>query len=190
MMKENLIIAIISTALAWGFVWYYARTRKTPAPKTDREFLVKLGGCFMFALLCAMPAVGKLGTVLMILILVIAEIDILIGKIPTELLAALFVLILASRFPSVGLLIVIVLVCAGAWIFRAKIGVAPYDILLFGALGMLVPDVMLFFRYTAVSLILWGIGGLILRAWTKGKARTIPLAPVFTFALLIENFLR
>lgn len=188
MMKENLIIALISTALAWGFVWYYARTRKTPVPKTDRAFLLKLGCCFLFALLCAMPAAGKLGTVLMILILVIAEIDILIGKIPTELLAALAVLILASRVPSVGLLIVIALVCAAVWVFRAKIGVAPYDILLFGALGMLVPDAVSFIRYTAISLIVWGIGGLVLRAWTKGKARTIPLAPVFTFALLIENF--
>ncbi len=189
-MFGNLIIALICTFLAWGFVWYYARTRKTPAPKTDRAFLLKLGGCFLFAMLCAMPDAGKLGTVLMILILVVAEIDILIGKIPTELLAALFVLIIASRFPSVGLLIVIVLVCAGVWVFRTKIGVAPYDILLFSALGMLVPDAVSFIRYTAVSLILWGIGGLVLRAWTKGKARTIPLAPVFTFALLIENFLR
>ena len=189
-MKENLIIALVSTALAWGFVWYYARTRKTPAPKTDRAFLLKLGGCFLFALLCAMPADGKLGTGMMILIFVIADIDILIGKIPTELLAALFVLAAVSRFPSVGLLIVIVLVCAAVWIFRAKIGVAPYDILLFGVLGMLVTDDVSFIRYTAASLILWGIGGLILRAWTKGKARTIPLAPVFTFALLIENFLR
>ena len=190
MMKENLVIALISTALAWGFVWYYARTRKTPTPKTDRAFLLKLGGCFLFALLCAMTAAGKLGTALLILILVIADIDILIGKIPTELLAALVVLILVSRIPSVGLLIVIVLVCAAVWIFRAKIGVAPYDILLFGVLGMLVPDAVSFIRYTAVSLILWGICGLILRAWIKGKARTIPLAPVFTFALLIENFLR
>ena len=190
MMKENLLIALISTALAWGFVWYYARTRKTPAPKTDRVFLVKLGGCFLFALLCAMPAAGKLGVALLILIFVIVDIDILIGKIPTELLALLLVLTLASRIPSVGQSIVIILVCAAVWIFRAKIGVAPYDILFFGVLGMLVPDVLSFIRYTAVSLILWGIGGLILRAWTKGKARTIPLAPVFTFALLIENFLR
>ena len=190
MMKENLIIALVSTALAWGFVWYYAKTRKTPAPKTDRAFLVKLGGCFLFALLCAMPAAGKLRAALMILIFVIADIDILIGKIPTELLAILFVLILASRVPSVGLLIVIALVCAAVWIFRAKIGIAPYDIPLFGVIGMLVPEVLSFIRYTAVSLIVWGIGGLILRAWTKGKARTIPLAPVFTFALLIENFLR
>ena len=190
MTKENLIIALVSTALAWGFVWYYSKTRKTPAPKTDRAFLLKLGGCFLFALLCAMPAAGKLGTVLMILIFLIADIDILIGKIPTELLAALVVLILVSRIPSIGLIVVIVLVCAAVWVFRAKIGVAPYDILLFGALGMLVPDAVSFIRYTAVSLILWGVGGLILRAWTKGKARTIPLAPVFTFALLIENFLR
>ena len=190
MMKENLIIALISTALAWGFVWYYARTRKTPTPKTDRAFLVKLGGCFLFALLCAMPAAGKLGTALLILILVIADIDILIGKIPTELLALLLVLTLASRIPSVGQIIVIILVCAAVWCFRSKIGIAPYDILLFGALGMLVPDAVSFIRYAAVSLIVWGIGGLILHAWTKGKARTIPLAPVFTFALLIENFLR
>ena len=189
-MNENLIIALISTALAWGFVWYYAKTRKTPAPKTDRAFLLKLGGCFLFALLCAMPAAGKLGTAQLILIFVIADIDILIGKIPTELLVILVVLILVSRIPSIGLIVVIVLVCAAVWVFRAKIGVAPYDILLFGALGMLVPDAVSFFRYTAVSLIVWGIGGLILHAWTKGKARTIPLAPVFTFALLIENFLR
>ena len=190
MMKENLIIALVSTALAWGCVWYYAKTRKTSAPKTDRAFLVKLGGCFLFALLCAMTAAGKLGTALMILIFLIADIDILIGKIPTELLAALVVLILVSRIPSIGLIVVIVLVCAAVWFFREKIGVAPYDILLFGALGMLVPDAASFIRYTAVSLILWGIGGLILRAWTKGKARTIPLAPVFTLALLFENFLR
>ena len=190
MLNENLIIALISTALAWGFVWYYARTRKTPAPKTDRAFLVKLGGCFLFALLCAMTAAGSLRAALLILIFVIADIDILIGKIPTELLVILFVLAAVSRIPSVGLLIVIVLICAAVWCFRAKIGVAPYDILLFGALGMLVTDAASFIRYTAVSLILWGIGGVILRAWTKGKARTIPLAPVFTFALLIESFLR
>ena len=189
-MKENLIIALVSTVLAWGFVWYYAKTRKTPAPKTDRTFFVTLGGCFLFALLCAIPAAGSLRAALLILIFVIADVDILIGKIPTELLAILVVLILVSRIPSIGLIVVIVLVCAAVWIFRSKIGIAPYDILLFGALGMLVPDAVSFFRYTAVSLIVWGIGGLILRAWTKGKARTIPLAPVFTFALLIENFLR
>ena len=154
MMKENLLIALVSTALAWGLVWYYTRTRKTPAPKTDRTFFVKLGGCFLFALLCAKPAAGKLGAALLILIFVIVDIDILIGKIPTELLVILFVLTLVSRIPSVGLLIVIVLVCAAVWIIRAKIGVAPYDILLFGALGMLVPDAVSFIRYAAVSLIL------------------------------------
>ena len=154
-MKENLLIALVSTALAWGFVWYYARTRKTPTPKTDRAFLVKLGGCFLFALLCAMPAAGKLRAALMILIFVIADIDILIGKIPTELLALLLVLTLASRIPSVGQIIVIILVCAAVWFFREKIGIAPYDILLFGALGMLVPDAVSFIRYAAVSLILW-----------------------------------
>ncbi len=191
-MKENLIIATVCTVLAWGFVWYYARTRKTPMPKTDRAFLLKLGFCFLFSLLCVIQAVGNihgLREALTILILVIADIDILIGKIPTELLAGLIVLIIASRVPSVGLLIVIVLVCAAVWVFRTKIGIAPYDVLLFGALGMLVPDVVSFIRYTAAALIIWGIGGLILRARTKGKARTIPLAPVFTFALLIENFL-
>ncbi len=187
------MIALILTALTLGFAGFYSWSRKTPMPKTDREFLLKLTFCFLlnFLLLSTFSDAGKMHAIYAvraILILVIADIDLLIGKIPTELLALLFLLTMTSGAATLAKTAVITLVCAAACVFRNQIGIALYDVLLFDLLGLFLPDVNSFFRYMAISLVLWGVSGLILRLLTKGKARTIPLAPVFTLALLAENF--
>ncbi len=186
------MIALVRTALAFGFVGYYSRSRKSPMPKNDRAFLLKLISCFLFNCLSfsVFPDARKIHGIdaaMSILIFVIADIDLLIGKIPTELLALLFLLTMASGDVTLEKAAGITLVCAAACLFRDKIGIALYDVLLFGLLSLRLPGSNSFFRYMAVSLILWGVSGLILRLVTKGKARTIPLAPVFTLALLVEN---
>lgn len=193
MMKEYMMIALVRTALAWGFVGFYSCTRKISTPKTDLAFMLKLVLCLLinFLSLYLFPGAGNILSIeaaMPILIFVIADIDILIGKIPTELLALLFLMIITSDTITLEKAAVITLICAAASLFQNKIGIALYDILFYGVLGLLLPGINSFFKYTAVTLILWGVCGLILRLLTKGKARTVPLAPVFAFALLIENF--
>lgn len=192
-MKESMMVALLCTALAFGFVGYYSWSRKSPMPKNDRVFLLKLTFCFLFNFLSLSvfsdPRKSHgIDAAMSILIFVIADIDLLIGKIPTELLALLFLLTMTSGDVALEKAAGITIICAAACLFRNKIGIALYDVLLFGLLGLRLPGINSFFRYMAVSLILWGVSGLILRPVTKGKARTIPLAPVFTFALLVENF--
>ena len=182
------VFCMIPLAISYMYAHVYCETRKVSLMESDRKII------FGKALICLglnfllMNITGKFqknSCMLLLLLEILSGIDIFILRIPTELLvaAALISGCLMFRIPlPVFPFVTSIFIGAVFRIFRDRIGIGSYDILLMVLLGAMLPDVVTQVKYIAVILILWGILGIAVRALKSKRDIMIPLVPLITFS--------
>ena len=182
------VFCMIPLAISYMYAHVYCKTRKVSLMDRDRKIifgkaLICLG--LNFCLMNMTEKLQKNSCMLLLLLEILSGIDIFILRIPTELLvaAALISGCLMFRIPlPVFPFVTSIFIGAVFRIFRDRIGIGSYDILLMVLLGAMLPDVVTQVKYIAVILILWGILGIAVRALKSKRDIMIPLVPLITFS--------
>lgn len=139
-------------------------------------FLCVSGYFFDNPLKCILPLLG-----------IIAGIDIIILKIPTECLVLLA--IMCIKINAQSMLLVRMINSAFVFIlwyaFRKKLKMGLFDILLISILSLNFSSISSILLFSSAILILWGCTGLVLQKAFKIHPKTkIPLAPLITAAFI------
>ena len=115
--------------------------------------------------------------------------DIMIMKIPTELLTLFGVSVFLSfihdyRSPLLILSDVLIYILMSK---LSKKNIAQYDLILSFILAMQFYDVIGQLKYTSVFLILWGAAGVIIKIFRRNTSQimAIPLAPIMTVSYIL-----
>lgn len=191
-----LVFCIIPLVISYIYVLVYGKTRRVSLRDRDRsvvfgKIVICLG--FNFLLMNITHDFSENSCILVLLLEILSGIDIFILRIPTELLAAAALLSagLMFRIPlSVVSFVGSILIGVVFGIFRKRIGLGSYDILLMVLLGTLLPGVAVLVKYIATILILWGILGSIAAVLKNKKDLMIPLVPLISFSYFaVQTFL-
>ena len=190
----NHVIGLLTVGIAYSYIKIYEKTRNYLWKKPDsfRKGALCIAECFCCNLILGAAAGNNLKLpelFILFLIMLISDVDILIKKIPTELLVLLTAGFLFIKIPeikqlpvpAVVLLSGIVLYC-----FRKKIGIAVYDILLFVFLGIFVYPSSAQIKYAAIFLILWGAAGTVMKL-LDNNAEKLPLSPFIFLSYFIYH---
>ncbi len=188
----NLIIALLATVISYIYTYCYRTSRKITVMEPEKKGMVvyKTAACICFNLIICTFFTKKMTTgksTVVLLLLMLADTDILIKKIPTELLiltAFGLCLIKGPEIRSLPFPGAVLFPGIALYVFREKIGIAFYDICLFILLGIFVYSIDFQAKYFAVFLILWGLAGGIFGLLQK-KERTIPLAPFLVLSFFL-----
>lgn len=206
MLLKSVMLSIVS----FVYILFYDFSRKTKYldEKTFLEQKTQLAMClgfnlFIFTLreLQNEQFMKNIGPIFY-LFCIIGDIDILICKIPTELLLFNF-LIELYYLPSttnIYLKIACILLNMLWFLVKDRLGISLYDILLILIQSLLFQDIRILLFFDAFILILWGVWGVFLKArymksssgkpknGDKEKAR-IPLAPVIITAFILSQLI-
>ncbi len=187
------IAGIIIAVIAYRYIEFYAKSRRISFSE-HKNALTVVVGCAVYNFIAAAAAGTELSyreLFIVFLMLLIADIDILIKKIPVELLTAYSAGICCVKLPEIKELpneaaILFIGICF--YIFRKKIGIALFDIYLFLISGFFVYPVFSQIKYAALFLIFWGTSALIIWLLQKNE-KTVPLAPCIVLSYLICHWL-
>lgn len=205
-----LLKSVMLSLVSYVYILFYDHTRKTQylVGKTFLDQKNHLAMCLGFNLfifiLCGLQNeqfINNIGPIVY-LFCVIGDIDILICKIPTELLLVDFLIVLYSlaSATNIYLKIACILINNLWFLFKDRLGISLYDIFLILIQSLLFQDMRNFFYFDAFILILWGGCGVFLKAKNmksssgkpkdgdKEKAR-IPLAPVIITAFMLSQLI-
>lgn len=195
-MKDALIPAFLAFVAAVIYLPIYVYTRKAVHLKivAKEDLLKKLVFCFLFNLIAALLSkhvtLDPYGKILLFPLMLIADMDMMIRKIPTEFLVCLFALaVWKFIFDGRWLTGVFCILCFSLWwlAFKKKI-IGLYDVLMILALTIFRNDVRSVLIFYALFLVLWGSFGMFLRLILKRSSQTkIPLAPLMTLAFLLTQ---
>lgn len=194
--KDAFIYSFMITAAAVLYLPFYIRTRRASFLKEDirKNIALKVCFCLIFNLTAALTASfmnGKpAGKFFVCLLMLIADIDLLSGRIPTELLCVLggfclWKMVHLSNFIAVipGALILVL------WHMQNKkkiIGL--YDVLMILFLTLCLSGLRKTLIFYALVMILWGTVGMLLHVLFHKQADTkIPLSPLIIAAFLITQ---
>ena len=192
-----LIFCILPSAISYIYSLLYCRLRGVSREDQRRktEYLkIVLCVCFSYLLMIMTEKITEISCILHLLLLeVLSGIDIHVRRIPTELLAASWILSAVIAFhthqsflPLLSAVLIGIILCY----FRRRVGIGLYDILLIVILSMTLRSLMVQLKFIAVILMLWGVSGLIIAALKKGKDLSIPLVPLITFSYYaVQTFL-
>ena len=125
------------------------------------------------------------------LMMIIADIDLMISHIPTELLTILFFTMLwnITREPISADLLICPLIYVIWNLVRKKLMMGHYDILLVVILSLFLKDTKSMLLFNALFLLIYGISGLILKYLFSTSPETkIPLAPIIITAFQLLPF--
>ncbi len=191
-----LVFCIIPLVISYIYVLVYGKTRRVSLRDRDRSVVFgKIVICLGFnsLLMNITHDFPENSCIFVLLLEILSGLDIFILRIPTELLAAAALLSagLMFRIPlSVVSFVGSILIGVFFGIFRKRIGLGSYDILLMVLLGTMLPGVVVQVKYVAVILILWGILGAIAGVLKNKKDLMIPLVPLITFSYFaVQPFL-
>ncbi len=187
-----IFVCLLTAIISCRYASFYAKTRMTSfrGPDSFVKTPIVVLVCALYNLAVGAAAGRGLSyreLFVLFLMMLLADIDILIKKIPTELLVALAAAICFVKIPEIEELpdsAAVIFIGVVFYIFRRKIGIALYDILLFLLLGIFVYPIDSQIKYTAVFLILWGISGVLVRSFRK-QEKTVPLAPCIILSYFI-----
>ena len=188
----NHVIGLLTVGIAYSYIKFYERTRKYSLEKPDpfRKAVLCAVACFCCNVILGAAAGNNLQVpelLILFLIMLISDVDILINKIPTELIILLILGFGFIRIPEIKQLpdpAVVLLAGIGLYCFRKKIGIAVYDILLFVFLGIFVYPSSVQIKYASIFLILWGTAGSAMKFLEK-NAKKIPLSPFIFLSYFI-----
>ena len=183
------LYAVFIELLSFVYTKIYRMTRKVDHEMPPRCFVIKLlSGFFLDCLLLSVHSrmLKAPGMPVWALLLLIADTDILIKKIPSELLLIAAAGCLTGLSYSVDLFPVaaaaLFFLIAGL-LFNQKAGIARYDVVLLAMLAIRCPDVTVILKFVSLFLILWGAAALCFRtADRSGRIRSIPLSPLILAA--------
>ena len=188
----DLVWSAAAVCSALLYLRIYKITRKIAVDASVRHYSWKIALCFIWnsALLFLPGKRSPLDRIpLLILFLILADTDIFIQKIPTELLilSGTVSFLCGDHVPDP---LPVVTAVSAALVFLIidpkKTGIARYDIVLTAILAMHCTDILQQIRFVSVLMILWGSVGLILRYVRKGSASMkIPLSPVILTAYAV-----
>ncbi len=193
----NLLYGAFISILSMLYGKFYVMTRKTDTDLSLKRTwkLLLLNFCLNSVFLWLRSSVLQYpGSLLWMCLLLIADIDILIRKIPSELLltaaAGCAVSVRNSADPVPVIICDCFLMMIGL-LFNKKAGIARYDIFYICILAILCPDVAAILKFVSLFLILWGMAGLFIRKTDRsGRIRSIPLTPfiltAYTVSVLIS----
>ena len=195
---DPVIFAFFPLTAAVIYLPVYAYTRKAEHLKTElkEKLLNKLILCFLFNLIAVLISkhitIDTPGKNFLFLLLIIADTDLMIRKIPTEFLVCLFA-VAVWRFAADGkwLMGVLCILCFSFWwaVLKKKI-IGLYDVLMILALTIFQNDVRSVLIFYSLFLVCWGSLGAVLRFLLKRNPQTkIPLAPLMILAFLLTQLI-
>jgi len=173
--------------IAYMYVLLYVRIRKI----SGNQLLSGTAPVMKFTVIAAIGLIirelyavspGVLPFLFYAVLALLSGIDILIRKIPTELLAVfcvLFVLVIGDSQDHLSHAACAALICSVLLVLRKHIGIALYDIIILFPLLTLSGSTIRQLKFISLFLILWGCAGIILRKTQKQEEPvTVPLVPV------------
>ena len=191
------LFAVSPTLIACSCAILYSRIRKGsgsgafPWKQKNTVLLLCLAAELTIAFLIS-PANLSLCLIFWEIAAVLSGIDILIRKIPTELLAVYYLtfLLILLRYPfGISLIAAAVLFAFVFFVIRGRIGIALYDIFALIPLLVFSGSVIGQIKYIAVFLIGWGLFGLILHCVKKKEGPlTVPLVPIEVISFLLLRY--
>lgn len=192
--KSGFLCGLLALVLALLYLPVYIRTRRIKEFKTDRKenLTVNLFLCCVFNCLISgviikeSPALPDF--IFAFALMIIADFDLLIFRIPTEFLMLLYVSILPGIITQGNWAYVLTsLVLWSLWWIAQKEGlIAIYDVWLLLPLALYLNDTKKALLFYALFLVLWGCFALILRYLCKKDPHTkIPLAPLMALSFVI-----
>lgn len=191
----NILVSLIALIIARSYVVLYGKTRNIRIGGTTdrRKNIARYATCIVFNLVTAYLAPGDadaIFSVFLFLMMLLADTDILIKKIPTELMILLALGLFTVHVWKIKTLpgpaaIVSIIIGSVLYCFRWKIGIASYDILLFVMFGIFVYPLENQLKYAACFLMFWGFAGVITAAADKNE-RSVPLAPLILLSYMIN----
>ena len=187
-----LLYCLLIPAISAGYIYFYNMTRKSAFTVNGSHKKIALVILYNYLILRVVTGIGNCFTPFIIISILIADIDILIGKIPSELLAAAMLAAIPAfiekgiNFPVMSA----AFLAAGAvFHWREKIGIAAYDVFLIFMLSLLLEEMIGIMKFYSIFMILWGITGSLVKT-IKKEERCIPLAPlIFISYLAVCNFI-
>ena len=188
----DLFFSILLMALAVIYVPIYCALRKADVLK---QYALKFAGmkagiCICVNFFVIGSAADDLSVPFIISLCMIADVDILIQKIPIEFLIALAILNYRVVSGVFLLKTIIPILCfCGFWsLVRRFTDMGIYDILLITILSINLADFPSAVEFSALILILWGLIGLIIHINPRNeKIRKIPLAPIIVIAFILTS---
>ena len=187
---SNLLFSILLAALSAVYLPFYCAFRKADELKQTalKSAGLKAGLCVCVNYLVVSSRNVDLSLPYIILLCLIADVDILIRKIPTEFLAVLLFIVIRD-ITGVSLLKTIIptLCFCGLWfLVRRFTDMGIYDIILIMILSIKLADFSAAVKLSSLILILWGLIGLLLQINPRNEQiRKIPLAPVMITAFIL-----
>jgi len=178
------------------YSWFYIKTRKVNDLQAEalKSPVIKIFLCLCTNLLLIagnpFSEFPEYKNLLIFLFCITGNIDIMIRKIPTEFLVLDILGLLSAAITHYDAIRILPCVCAGAfWMIRRnKTGIKIYVILLVIALSAAVGNIRKLLIFYSLTLMIWGISGVILRFIFKKKPDfEIPLMPVILSAFTIAK---
>ncbi len=181
------------TVCAFVYIEIYRLTRSCSFSVSRREKLIAGTACFLlnFCLAAAMPGTFPFNSFQVLApFLLIADVDMMIQKIPSELLLLGFLLSIFYRPLLFARIFMSLCILVTGLILSKKTGIANYDVILTSIMAMHCYDVLSQIKFVSIILILWGISGLIIQVLIKNNTpRKIPLSPIILSAYAISMHL-
>lgn len=173
--------------ISYIYTVFYVRCRKI----SERPLRGDSALFFKFAVISAVGLVirelysdspGLLSFVFYMVFALLSGTDILIRKIPTELLAVFCIVSLLLIMHTPGLLPQVLsgaVICCVLFLVRARIGISPYDVIILFPLLIRSGSIGIQLKFISLFLIIWGCAALILqKTQKKEEPVTVPLVPV------------
>lgn len=189
-------IAALLFSILYIFVYIKLRNVNYLYREGLKNFSIKmlLCVCSNFFLIAAAPFSDSIRyqKLLTFLFCVTENIDLIVQKIPTEILVFETLLIFLNiNFADRWIHILTCFCSAALWLIgREKTGINAYDILLIAILCVQIGDLQKILIFDSIILMFWGGAGVILRSFYKRKPDfRIPLAPVIISALAVIKLL-
>lgn len=192
-----IILSSLYLVISFVYIALYYTTRQTGSIRSaiKDNFWEKIFICLLLnsAILKYQTAFHDADSFTVFLIVILADIDLFIKKIPSELLCLLFIY-LSIRIIDTGSYHRLILGLSSyfLWIiFQKRLRMGLYDVLMIAALSLLTDNFKKLLLFYSAILILWGMAGVILqKVFNKSAAVKIPLVPVFTAALILMNIIQ
>ena len=189
-----LAYSIVILLVAVGYIFVYNKTRKTNF--TLRDMYWKLAVLLVYNWLLLRVDIRSARAIISLtsfMMLLIADFDFLVLKIPTEMLLIIALGIIYTTIyanftiPALAAALILAIIL---FIFSRKIGIAPYDVIFTFLISILLTTSFIsVVQYYALAIILFGLAALFMKQVIK-KEQKIPLAPLVVIAFVLTKTIK
>lgn len=190
-------IIILVSAAAYIPVYIWTRrdfTLEKTAVRYLKEKIVLCSGVTILMLMIPLKKQGVMISLPFLCILVfLSDIDIIIRKIPAEILAVICCLIFPEIFRSGNFYCLLFLPASFVFwgLIKKRTGLGLYDIILIAVLSVSFDNLQPVLIFYSLIMTAWGLAGLILlKIFGKTSETKIPLVPIIITAFLLSQIIR